>query len=446
MAIRQIAIPAKGISREEALGLLRSMRGNDQKWQRGRMFGFIYYANQEVESIAREAYSEYLVENALSPFSFPSLLKMETEVLSMTASLLYGPDAVGSLTSGGSESIFMAMKTARDWARQTKPQATQPEMIMPITAHPAFNKAAHYLGIKAVLVPITSDCKVDIAAVRKVITPNTIMLVGTAVTYPHGVIDPIEQLSDIALEHRLWLHTDACLGGWIIPFLEKEGYPIAPFDFRLAGVCSISADIHKYGYIPKGASALLYRNADFRKHQFFAYADWPGGVYGTPTVAGARSGGAMASAWAVLHFLGEEGFRRLARQAMSATQRMIEGIQQIPNLYVLGQPDATVFAIASERINVYDLRILLKQRGWHVEAQQLPPSLHFTISPIHAEIVDEFLADLRAASAEASNIDDDSRSQEAVMYGLMGTLPDRSEARELALGLLNDIYKIQHDG
>jgi len=352
----QISLPKKGMPKEEVLNTLKSFKSDDVKWHEGQLFGLIYDAGPEVEALVKEASALFLIENGLSPMAFPSLVKMETEVVSNVISLSGGDDeTVGSFTSGGTESIFMALKAARDWARHTYPQIEAPEMVVPVTAHPAWNKAAHYLDIKISMTPVKDDLRADVAAMQNAITKNTIILGGTAVTYPHGMVDPVEEIGALAEKKNLWLHVDACLGGLMLPFLKRLGHEIPPYDFSVPGVTSISADIHKYAYTPKGVSTVMYRNRDFRKFQIFAYADWPGGVYATPCLAGARPGGTMAASWAVMHYLGEEGFMALAEKARAATEKLMEGINAIAQLYVLGDPDATVFAFGSDEINIYEL-------------------------------------------------------------------------------------------
>jgi glutamate/tyrosine decarboxylase-like PLP-dependent enzyme len=378
--------------------------------------------------------------------AFPSLVKMETEVVSNVISLSGGDDeTVGSFTSGGTESIFMALKAARDWARHTYPQIEAPEMVVPVTAHPAWNKAAHYLDIKISMTPVKDDLRADVAAMQNAITKNTIILGGTAVTYPHGMVDPVEEIGALAEKKNLWLHVDACLGGLMLPFLKRLGHEIPPYDFSVPGVTSISADIHKYAYTPKGVSTVMYRNRDFRKFQIFAYADWPGGVYATPCLAGARPGGTMAAAWAVMHYLGAEGFMALAQKARAATEKLIEGINAIAQLYVLGDPDATVFAFGSDEINIYELSARMAGVGWHMEAQQLPPSLHMTVSPVHLSVADKFLDDLRRIAPEVPPADSQDLSQQAAMYAMLGTMPDRSMAREFAVDYINDLYRFEND-
>jgi glutamate/tyrosine decarboxylase-like PLP-dependent enzyme len=436
-------IPEKGLSKDRVLELLRAMKKDDANYRDARMFGLIYNAGEDVEEMAREAYSAYMFENALSPFAFPSLLRMETEFISMVSGLFGGDkETVGSMTSGGTESILMAVKSAREWAKVHKPEVKNPEMIAPVTAHPAWNKAADYLGLKMVMTPIGGDYRADVRAMKEAITANTIILGGTAVTYPHGAIDPIAEIGALAREKNLWLHVDGCLGGYVLPFLEKSGHPIPPYDFRIPGVNSLSVDIHKYGYISKGVSTVLYRNKDLRQYQFYVYTDWPGGVYATPALSGARPGGAIASAWAIVNYLGEEGFLRLCKTARETTLDFIAGIRQIPGLFVLGDPPATVLAFGARELNIYRVGAKMKERNWHLDAQHLPASLHMTVSPAHSKIVAPFLKDLREAAEEVARTREEAPSGEAALYGMMGTLPDRKMAKNLARQYLNDLYRL----
>ncbi len=440
----QVEFPQKGIPREEIFNTLQSIRAGDADWKHGRMFSLVYNAGEEVERLAAEAYALFINENALSPFAFPSLLKMETEVVSMIASLLGGnSETVGFMTSGGSESIMLAVKAARDFARAQRPQITQPELILPSSAHPAFHKAAHYLGIKTVVVPTDKSLSADVEAISRVINNNTIMLVGSAFSYPHGIIDPITELAEVAVKNDVWLHVDACVGGMILPFLCRLGYPIPPFDFRVPGVKSISADIHKYGFTSKGASTVLYRNAELRQYQIFAYADFPGGAYATPNVLGSRPGGPIAASWAVIKYLGLEGFMRLAKITIETTKRLIKGIEAIPGLYVLGKPPATVFAFSSDVLNVFALGDKMKSLGWNIDSQHLPPSLHMTVFPIHATIVETFLADLEQAVKKVITLKPEDISGEAAIYGMIGSMPDRGMARDFAVQYLNDLYRVR---
>ena len=315
-------------------------------------------------------------------------------------------------------------------------------MVVPVSAHPAWNKAAHYLGIDIIMTPIREDLRADVAAFKDAVTKNTIILGATAVTYPHGVVDPVEEIAALAQERKLWLHVDACLGGLMLPFLKRLSYDIPAYDFSIPGVASLSADVHKYAYTPKGVSAVMYRNRELRKFQIFAYADWPGGVYATPCLAGGRPGGMLAAAWAAFHYLGEEGFVALARNAKAATETLISGIDAIPQLHVLGRPDATVFAFASEEINIYELAGKMATCGWHIEAQQLPPSLHMTVSPVHLAVADKFLDDLQRVLPEVPLADSNELSEQAAMYAMLNAMTDRRMAKAFAVEYINNLYRI----
>jgi sphinganine-1-phosphate aldolase len=438
----QKLLPLKGMTKEAIFEKFKTLKAQDADWHKGQMFGLIYEAGPDVEALVKDAQAEFTIANGLNPMAFPSLVKMENEIVSIVISLSGGDDAVaGSVTTGGTESIFMAMKAARDLSRVKRPEIEKPEIIVPVTAHPAWNKAAHYLGLKVMTVPVGPDFRADATAMKGAITDNTIVLGGTAVTYPHGVVDPIHQLGELAQTYDLWLHVDACLGGLILPFVKKAGYDIPHYGFDVPGVSSVSADIHKYAYTPKGISVVMYRDVSLRQYQFFAYTDWPGGVYATPALSGGRSGGVIAAAWAVFHYLGEQGFVRLARQAKEATDKLKAGIDAIPELFILGDPEATVFAIGSEHVNIFELGAQMNDRGWHIETQHLPPSLHMTISPIHIETVDRFLADLRTVVPRIPPANADALSEQAALYAMIGTLPDRNMAKEMVLQYFNELYR-----
>ncbi len=434
--------PQKGLPFDELKSDLAALKSNDMNWKSARAFSMVFRASEDVSKVVENALSMFVFENGLSPFAFPSLLRMETEVVAMTADLLHGGDtAAGNMTSGGTESIIMAVKAARDYAREKRPQVKEPEMIIPRSAHPAFNKAAYYLGLKTVAVPTSESSEVDLDAFGKAFNSNTIFAMGSAFSYPHGVIDPIEKMAAIADKKGVWFHVDSCVGGFILPFLERLGYPIPPFDFRVPGVWSMSADIHKYGYVSKGASTITYRNGELRKYQLFVYTDWNGGVYATPAISGARSGGPVAAAWSVMRFLGWEGYMRLAKDAMEATRLLMEGVRRIPGLRIIGDPPATTFAVGSDTLNVYALGDAMKVRGWHIDSQHMPPTLHFTVSPMHLKIVDPFLKDLARAVKEVSLLKQEDISGEAAIYGMIGSLPDRAQAKEMTTQYFNDLYR-----
>jgi len=307
-----------------------------------------------------EIFSLCSLTNPLHADIFPTIRKIEADVISMTCSLLNGnvKTVCGAMTSGGTESILMAVKTYRD----SRSDITNPEMIIPITAHCAFDKAAHYFKVKVIHAPITKDFTVDVNFMKNAINKNTIMLVGSAPNFPHGIIDPIEDIAKLAKSKGIGMHVDACLGGFLLPFLRKLNYVLPPFDFSIDGVTSMSADTHKYGYSPKGTSVILFRNSDIRKHMYFSQTEWPGGLYASPTMAGSRSGAVVAACWASLMFLGQESFTKYAKVIADAREKILAGIEGIPGLRVLGQPKAMVVAWTSDNFDIYRLADALKKK------------------------------------------------------------------------------------
>ena len=437
-------LAAKGMPREEVLSMMRDLRARDADWRRGRMWCLVYYAGDEILELLKEAYTMFFSENGLSPIAFPSLRQFEAEVVAMTAAMLGGgPEASGTMTSGGTESILMAVKAARDRARAERPEISAPEMVLPLTAHPAFEKAAHYFNVRAVHIPVGDDFRADVEAARAAVTDNTVLMVGSAPGYPHGVIDPIPELAAIALDRGICFHVDACVGGFLLPWLKRLGYEIPAFDLSVPGVTSISADLHKYGFAAKGASTVIYRNEDLRKYQFFVYADWPGGLYGSPSMAGTRPGGSIAAAWALMKYLGEEGYMGLARRIMDTTQRLIKGIEDVPGLRIVGRPPVSVFAFTSEGLNIFALGDAMEARGWYLDRQQVPPSLHLIVTPGHERIVEPFLEDLRQAAAEVAASGSAAVSGMAAIYGMVSALPDRRVARDIILDFLGQLLKTE---
>jgi glutamate/tyrosine decarboxylase-like PLP-dependent enzyme len=394
-------IPQKGLPKEQILQTLQSFKTYDMDWKSGKVWCYVYNPGDETARLVREAYLMFLTENGLDPSVFPSMLKLETDVVRMIATLLRGGEkVVGHLTTGGTESIMLAVKTARDWARANHPEITRPEMVLPKTAHAAFHKAAHYLGLKPVVTPIDPQTfRADAEAMRAAITANTILLVASAPSYSQGVIDPIGAIGALAQEKGLLFHVDGCVGGIHLSFMRKMGYELPDFDFTAPGVTSISADLHKYGYAAKGASVIMYRNKDLRKYQIFACTDTTAYTLINPTVLSTKSGGPMAGSWAILNFLGEEGYMRIIREVQEATARLIAGINAIPGLRVLGQPAMCMFSFASDEVNVYQLTDEMHKRGWYLQGQfstpQTPRNLHVSVNHGTIHNVDAMLADLR---------------------------------------------------
>jgi glutamate/tyrosine decarboxylase-like PLP-dependent enzyme len=394
-------LPKAGTSAAHLIARMQEMKSSDADWRGGRTWSLIYPAGDDVDAVLREANNLYLYENALNPFRFPSVRQMETDVVEMTAELLHaGEDTGGAMTSGGTESILMAVKTARDRAREER-GVTQPILLAPYSAHPAFAKAGKYLGVELLQVPLQDDYRADVDAAARLLTDQTVLVVGSAPCYPFGVIDPIPELASLAMDRGISFHTDACVGGFVLPFLERLGLMIPPFDFRVPGVTTISADVHKYGYCTKGASVIVHRSQEsLHKYQLFVYDRWPGGLYGSFAMAGARPAAPIAAAWAVMNYLGEEGYLRLTQRLRETATKLRDGINAIPELRVLGDPALSVFAFssASEEVDIFGVGDVMDDCGWHLDRQNDPDALHLMVSPEHAKVASTFLDDLRHAA------------------------------------------------
>ena len=360
----------------------------------------------------------FMSENALSPLAFPSVHRMEREVIDAAVQLFHGPaDAAGNFTSGGTESIILAVKAAREYARATRPEAGhRGEILLPSTAHPAFDKAAQLLDLDTVRVKIGSDFRISVPALEAAISKRTILIVASAPSLPFGLIDPVEEIAELAVQHGIWCHVDACIGGYIAPFARKLGYPIPRFDFAVPGVRSISADLHKFGYSAKGASTLIVRSPAEAAFYSFEFSDWPKGKYFTPTLLGTRSGGAVAASWAVLHYLGEDGYLKLTARVMELRQRYLHGITAIPGLKLLVPPDLSIIAYGSDVIDITAVGDQLAERGWYLSRIAYPPGLHQTINLAHEPIVEEYLADLATSVNWVTAHSAVGRSDEVLTY------------------------------
>jgi glutamate/tyrosine decarboxylase-like PLP-dependent enzyme len=390
--------PEHGRPAAEVLATLRRRQEGDIDWRAGRAFSLVYHPDDaELEELLHEVGTRYLHENALNPFKYPSLVQMEAEVVAMGAALLHTEPKAGTLSSGGTESIFLAVHTARSWGAQER-GIDAPNIVTPDTVHPAFAKACHYLGIEHRRAPVGPDKRADVQAMGALVDDGTVLVVGSSPCYPFGVIDPIPELAELAAGHGTLMHVDACLGGWLLPWWERLGEPVPPWDFRVPGVTSLSADIHKYGYTFKGASLILYRDPAMVRHQWFLYDDWPGGLYGSVTTAGTRPAAPIAGAWATVTHLGADGYLRKAEQVRDATRRFVAGIDDIPELTLTVPPDLSLFEVAAAdpgRLDIGAVGDVMDDRGWNLDRQQ--GGLHLMVSPYHQHVVDDFLADLRDA-------------------------------------------------
>jgi Glutamate decarboxylase and related PLP-dependent proteins len=437
-------IPKQGRDRESILAEMRQMKAMEEaRWGEGFASGAVYNGDERHIEFLNQVYAINSQTNPLHQDLWPSATKFESEIVAMTANMLGGattggPDEVcGTVSSGGTESILLAMKAYRDWARETK-GITQPEMVRPTTAHAAFDKAADYFGIKNVRVPIGDDFRADVKAMKAAITDNTVVVVGSAPQFPHGLIDPIEELSEIARERGIGFHTDGCLGGFLLPWAEKLGYKVPPFDFRLPGVTSISADTHKYGYAAKGTSVVLYRGQDLRHFQYFTTTDWPGGFYCSPTLAGSRPGALSAACWASMVATGEEGYLEAARGILETAAAIKRGVAEIPGLQVIGDP-LFVIAFTSPQLDVYRVMDAMTDRGWSLNGLYKPACVHLCTTLRHTRpgVADRFLKDLRA-SVEYVKDNPEDRGKSAPLYGMANTIPDR--------GVVDDAMKRYMDG
>ena len=425
-------IPKKGLSKEQILGTLEAFKSKDMDWKAGKVWCYVYNAGKDPSEVTREAYLSFLTENGLDPTVFPSMLKLETDVVRMMANLLRGDaNVVGHLTTGGTESIMLAVKSARDRARVLHPEITRPEMVLPRTAHAAFHKAAHYLSVKPVVVEINpATFKIKAESMRAAITENTILLVASSPNYSQGVIDPIAEIGAIAQEKNLLFHVDGCVGGIHLSFMRKLGCEVPDFDFTVPGVTSISVDLHKYGYAAKGASTVLYRNKNIRKYQIFACTDTTAYTVINPTMLSSKSGGPMAGAWALLNYLGEEGYMRIVKAVQEATQKLIQGINAIPGLEVLGLPAMCMFSFKSDVFNVYQLADRMAKRGWYIQGQfstdLTPRNLHISVNFGTMHQVDAMLKDLRECVNEVKAMDpiDTEAIRSMVAAALQGPDPE----------------------
>jgi glutamate/tyrosine decarboxylase-like PLP-dependent enzyme len=437
------SIPARGRAADELLAELAGLAKDDADWKHGRVFSLVYHAGDAHAQLLARAHALYASANLLNPMAFQSLRRMESELTQMAASLLHGPPStVGAVTSGGTESILVAVAAYRDRARTKRPWIRRPEIACGRTLHPAFDKAAHYFGVKLRKVDVDDDQRVDVAALARAIGPRTIAIAVSAPQYPHGVIDPVEAVGALAAEHGLPLHVDACVGGFVLPWLERLGRKVPPFDFRVPAVTSISADLHKYAYAGKGASVLLWRSMEDMRHQFFVASDYPGGIYASPTVIGTRPGGPIAAAWAALQSLGEDGYLRLTREAVGAADRIRVGIAQVPGLRILGDADGTIVAwgAAPGGPDPYRIADGLEARGWAVDRTQHPAGVHLTVTAAHAPIADEYVADVAAATAEVVAHPERAGTGAAPMYGMMAKLPVRRLVKRGVRQMLEAMY------
>lgn len=394
------SMPEKGSSWADVREALIDAGRNDVNWRDARTAVYVFNPGEDVMQVAKDAYALYQSENGLGPAAFPSIKSMEDDVVSMGLRLLNGPaDACGNMTSGGTESIMLAVKACRDEAAAAGREVLGGRIVVPRSAHPAFDKAAQYLGLEVVRVPVAKDFTADVEAMDAAIDSKTLMMVGSAPCFPYGVMDPIAKLGEVAEAHDVWLHVDACVGGYFAPFARMNGIELPEFDFSVPAVRSMSADLHKYGYAAKGASTIFHRSVAQRDFQGFSFDDWPAGGMTTPTFAGTRPGGAFASAWAVMHYLGVEGYREKTRLVTDTRIKLMSAIDAIDGLHTFGDPQLGLFAFGAERANIFAIWGQLKAKGWFTGVITEPKGIQLMLSPAHAAVADDYLEDLREALA-----------------------------------------------
>jgi glutamate/tyrosine decarboxylase-like PLP-dependent enzyme len=442
-------IPEKGCNPEEIYNELQTIAEEEDKfWETGLISGTMYHGGKEHYAFLDRVFSLFSYVNLLQRDICPSGTKFESEIIAMVAKLLHGDvvkkynpqdEVCGTITSGGTESIYNGVYIHREWAREEK-GILEPEMVVPATIHPAFHKAAHYLGVKMISVPVDDKFEADVEAMRAKITPNTIALAGSAANYPYGVIDPLGKLSDLALEHKIGLHVDGCLGGFILPWVEKLGYDIPPFDFRLPGVTTMSCDTHKYGYALKGTSTLLVRNHKLLRYQFFSVGDWSGGLYVSPTVQGSRSGGLSAATWAAMVTMGEEGYLKAAKLIMDTADKIRLGIAGIPEIKIAGK-STFLISMISDQVDMYHVNDYLISKGWRMNGCQNPPGFHFcvTLRNTLPGVAEAFVKDLRDGVAYAKD-PPQPFPKSGALYGLAGSVDGRAFLKQGMLDFIEATY------
>lgn len=386
---------------EDVLHELDELRSLDPDVHAGRLFGLVYPSGREdIEQLIHAVYERYLFSNALNPLRFAAQASMEREVIAMAGDLVHRGATEhhgGAMTSGGTESILMSMLVNRERARAKGVE--RPQILAPLSAHPAYAKAAHYFDMEFVPIPLDGSYRADIAQARQLMTDRTCVVVASAYSYPHGIMDPVEDLAALAHEHGVGCHVDACIGGFVLPFMEMLGRDVPPWDFRVQGVTEISMDVHKYGYVPKGASVVLHRDDDWLWYQTFFYDQWGSGLYATPAIAGARAAAPIVAAWAVMKHLGVEGYKEIVSELLATVSYFREGMAAIGGIEIVGEPIGPLLALRSDTVDLYAVADVLDERGWHLNRNTEPYGLHLMLSPAHRDVIDELLGDLSFAMA-----------------------------------------------
>jgi len=441
----ECGFPEKGQPAKQILAKLEEFKAGDLDPATGRTFAYVYTPFEEAaEALNIDAVKIFGNYNALNPSAFPSLRKMEVEVVEMCKFMTGDIKGVtGSMTAGGTESILMAIKVAREYGR-TQMGIEEPECVLPVTAHPAFAKAGHYLGVKMVWTPVHDSQTADMAAMKAAITANTVILVGSAPSYPCGTMDPLTEIAALADRKGLLCHVDACYGGFVIPWLEKIGRDIPPWDFRVKGVTSISMDCHKYGFTTKGSSCVMYRNRELRKLQYFAFTQWTGGLFVSPSMLGTRAGGPIASTWATMHYYGQEGYKDICRKLIEATDYLRDEVSKMPGIKVQGSPCMCSMGIVNTDpdINLYAVADQMeKLGGWKMEQNTTPQGLHFTVLPPHCPVKELMIEHMKEAiRIVKSDPKKYAGEGSAGAYGMVAKIPDDAIVDKFMVQLMDVLY------
>jgi sphinganine-1-phosphate aldolase len=397
---KRLMLPRTGRAQGDILKEMRSFKGADIDWQNGRAPLYVFKATDEAYEAGRAGFFEFFSENALGGRrAFPSVKRMEDEIVEMTLDLFSAPDgAQGFMTTGGTESIILAMQTCRDWSRGKRGEPKhRGNVVASETAHPAFNKGAKLMDLDVRRAPVGVDLRMDLAALEALIDDDTIMIVGSAPNFPYGMIDPITELGRIAERRGVWLHVDACVGGYLAPFVRMTGRKILDFDFVVPAVASLSADLHKFGFCPKPASTVFYRDADKAQHHMFDADVWPNGRFLTSTIVGTRPAGGVAGAWATLQFMGRDGYTRVATALMDFVDRYQDDVRATDGLKILGAPDLSIVAFGSDVFDIFRVAEVMSEKGWLAGLTQKPKGIHRMMSMFHEPVNDQYVDDLRAA-------------------------------------------------
>jgi len=441
--VKRTSIPEKGAPANKIQEQIDVLREKDVRWKEGRTWSLVYQASEEHDQFLSTVADQFFSANYLNPLAFKSLQEMEKEVVDMSIDMLNGGDnEVGTMSSGGTESILLAIYTYREWARKNRSQIQAPEIVVPETVHPAHEKAAHLFGLKVRKAKVSEDKKAIVSELEKQINKNTILIAASAPSYPHGVLDPIPEIGKLAEKYNLPFHVDSCIGGFMLPWIERLGNPLPKWDFRVPAVTSISADIHKFGFGAKGASVILYRSMEFLKFQFFITTDWSGGIYASPTLLGSRAGGPIAAAWAGMQFMGASGYLSIAEKLLAGRKKLQRLFSEIPEIKVIGQPCMNILAYTTHqnKPDIFAIADHLENKGWMLDRQQAPACIHLTVMPTNVAFIDQYVEDVQAAIVFAKANPKASGEGNAAIYGMSARIPFRGLVKNNVLRIYETMY------